>query len=437
MNLIDIIKSANANLLRNKLRSFLTILAIFVGSFAIISVNAIHTGVNDFIDKQVESIGGDGYIELAPTATYDELKSMLGGSEVTEYNASENSGDATVITDEDLEKIRAIDGIIKVDRYYNASAEYITSGNTDKKYNVTINLMPGGNVKADLSAGRQVSANASAPEVIISEDYVEKLGFSSPAAAVDQAITFGVKQPLKCYTVPNPDGCIATYDATIVGVQAPSVLSMGGGVRINQFGSDAIYELESEGVADDVKNRTALATGEVDPAKLDSVKSALKKLGFTAITIDDEVGMIRTFLDAILIVFTIFGAIALIAAAIGIINTLLMSVQERTREIGLEKALGLSRGKIFLSFSVEAIMLGFWGSALGTAVSMLAGTLANNYFHQPGGFLESFPTFDLVKFTPESVAIIILIVMFIAFLAGTMPARKASKKDPIEALRYE
>ncbi|MBR3135043.1 FtsX-like permease family protein, partial [Candidatus Saccharibacteria bacterium] len=293
-----------------------------------------------------------------------------------------------------------------------------------------------GGVKADLSAGRQIDSNGGDYEILISEEYASKLGFKSPEDAINQIVTFGVKQPIKCYTVANPDDCIATLDAKIVGVQAPSILSIGG-IRINQAANDAIYNLESEGIAEDIKNRTAMATGEINPEKIDSIRKDLKKLGYTAITIDDEIGMIRTFFDVILIVFTIFGAIALIAAAIGIINTLLMSVQERTREIGLEKALGLSKGKIFLSFSIEAIMLGFWGSALGTAISMLLGFVANTVFHQPGGFLEKLPTFDLVKFTPESVAILILVVMFIAFLAGTMPARKASKKDPIEALRYE
>lgn len=436
MKFIDILKSANANLLRNKMRSCLTILAIFVGCFAIISVNAIHTGVNDFIDQQVESIGGDNYIEIASTAAYDQLASMMGAGEITEYDANESSGDSTSITNEDLAKIRQVDGIITMNPYYQASVDYVTSKETDKKYNATVNLMPGGGVKADLSAGRQIDSNSSNYEVLISEDYAKKLGFNTPQDAVNQTITFGVKQPIKCYTVSNPDDCIATLDAQIVGVQAPSILSIGG-IRINQAANDAIYNLYSEGVAEDVKNRTAMATGEIDPAKIDSIRKDLKKLGYTAITIDDEVGMIRTFFDVILIVFTIFGAIALIAAAIGIINTLLMSVQERTREIGLEKALGLSKGKIFLSFSIEAIMLGFWGSALGTAVSMALGFLANDAFHQPGGFLEEFPTFDLVKFTPESVAVLILIVMFIAFLAGTLPARKAARKDPIEALRYE
>ena len=76
-------------------------------------------------------------------------------------------------------------------------------------------------------------------------------------------------------------------------------------------------------------------------------------------------------------------------------------------------------------------------SALGTAVSMALGYLINSLAHNPGGFLETLPTFTLVEFTPLSVASIILIVMFIAFLAGTLPAYKASKKNPIDALRYE
>ncbi|MBR3323419.1 ABC transporter permease [Candidatus Saccharibacteria bacterium] len=436
MKFTDILKSANVNLFRNKMRSFLTILAIFVGSFAIISVNAIHTGVNDFIDQQVESIGGDNYIEIAPTAAYDQLASMMGTGEITKYNANKSSSDATIISEEDLSKIRKIDGVISMNPYYQASVDYITTSHTDKKYNAVISLMPGGGVKADLSAGNQINSNSSDYEILISEDYAKKLGFDTPSDAVNQTATFGVKQSIKCYTVANPDDCIATLDAKIVGVQAPSILSIGG-IRVNQAANDAIYNLASEGIAPDIKNRTPMATGEIDSTKLNEIRADLKKLGFTAITIDDEVGMIRTFFNVILIVFTIFGAIALIAAAIGIINTLLMSVQERTREIGLEKALGLSKGKIFLSFSIEAIMLGFWGSALGTAVAMILGFIANNIFHQSGGFLEKFPTFNLVKFTPESVAALILIVMFIAFIAGTMPARKAAKKDPIEALRYE
>ena len=145
--------------------------------------------------------------------------------------------------------------------------------------------------------------------------------------------------------------------------------------------------------------------------------------------------MFRTFFDAILVVFNIFGGIALIAASIGIINTLFMSVQERTREIGLDKALGMSNAKVFLSFSCEAILLGFWGSAFGILVSIIVGNVVSNIATET--FLKDFPTFRLTIFEPLTMISIALIIMFIAFLAGTLPARKASKKDPIDALRYE
>ena len=436
MKIVDIIKTANHNLWRNKLRSFLTILAIFVGSFTIILNAAINAGVNDFIDKQIESIGGDGYIEITPSVMYDQIESMMSaGSEVTEYNPNQGSLETATISAEDLEKIRAIDGITHVSPFYRASAEYITSEHTAKKYNLNIAITADDSLTSDMLTGHQVDAHSSEREIMLTEDYLEPLGFQSAEEAVDSTVILGVKQAAKCYAAKNPNDCLTMVTAKVTGVQAPGIL--GGSVRVNIALNDALYDAAMEGVSDSVKNQTTFAVGHADPAKIDSVKAALKDIGFTAITVSDTAGMIHTFFDVVLVVFNIFGIIALIAAAIGIINTLFMSVQERTREIGLDKALGLSNGKIFLSFSIEAVLLGFWGSVFGTAVSMAIGYGANTFFHQPGQFLETFPTFELVKFTPETVIPIIALIMFIAFLAGTAPARQAAKKDPIEALRYE
>ncbi len=114
-----------------------------------------------------------------------------------------------------------------------------------------------------------------------------------------------------------------------------------------------------------------------------------------------------------------------------------MSVQERTREIGLMKAMGLSSPKVFLSFSLEAIMLGLYGSIIGIALSMIAGYAGNAFAHSGDSFLVDFPTFNLVEFSPINLIVITLIICFIAFLAGTLPALRAAKKDPIESLRYE
>lgn len=435
MKFLDLLKAANSNLWKSKLRSVLTILAIFIGSFTIILNSAINAGVNSFIDKQVASIGGDGYIEIAPTVMYEQLAGLMGGDGIAEYDPAKHAGDATSITKADLEKIRAIPGVKSVELYFVGEAEYITSSHTDKKYSLLLTAMPNNNITVDMAEGRQVDANSDAYEIMLTEEYAEALGFRSSAEAVGQTITLGVKQPLKCYTVADPSDCISTIDIKIVGIQAPSIMSTAGAVRVNPAANRAVYDLYNTDVPDNIKDMTPMATAEIDPAKVEQIKSELEKIGFTAITIDDEIGIIRTFFDAILIMFNIFGSIALLAAAIGIINTLFMSVQERTREIGLMKALGMSNAKIFLEFSLEAILLGLWGSVFGIAVSMALGYLGDYIAHQT--FLVDFPTFQLVEFQPLNMLAIVGVVMLIAFLAGTLPARQAARKDPIEALRYE
>ena len=140
-------------------------------------------------------------------------------------------------------------------------------------------------------------------------------------------------------------------------------------------------------------------------------------------------------MGAIIAVLNFFAIIALVAASFGIVNTLLMAVQERTKEIGLMKAMGLGGGKIFLLFSIEAILLGFWGSLLGSLAGIGVGMIANSYASST--FLKDLPGFSLTSFSVLSVAAIMLIIMAIAFIAGTLPARRASRKNPIDALRYE
>jgi putative ABC transport system permease protein len=120
---------------------------------------------------------------------------------------------------------------------------------------------------------------------------------------------------------------------------------------------------------------------------------------------------------------------------LGIVNTLLMSVQERTREIGLMKAMGMSGGKIYALFSTEAVFIGFLGSAMGALVAIGVGSAISNVLSET--LLSDLQGLDVLKFAPASVAGIVLVVMLIAFLAGTLPARRASKQNPIDALRYE
>lgn len=433
MRLFDLIRTANHNLFRNKLRTFLTILAIFVGSLTIILNAAINTGVNDFIDEQTQSLGGEDYLMITASGTMNSMMSGsamgMGGTKPVEYQAG---GTIQTLDQDDIAEIKQLDGIIadSVQENRLVSVEYITSKKSDNKYQIQIGRMIPGKFTIATTAGRLPERDAKNYEITLQSGYPEVLGFKSDEAALGQKVTLITEDPMTKE--------LKKFEATVVGVIAPGVVAIDASLVSDNL-ETAIYKENTKYFSDEQKSSVYALQAQFDNSKYsaDEIKDVLEKAGYTGITVEDMMGMIRSFFDVIMIVFMVFGAIALVAAAIGIINTLYMSVEERTREIGLDKALGMSSFKIFLSFAVEAILLGFWGSVLGVAASVGIGYLANYYTHAPGGFLEVFPTFELMKFTPENILPIVGIIMFIAFLAGTMPARKAAKKNPIDALRYE
>lgn len=429
MKLGDIIRTANQNLLRNKLRTFLTILAIFVGSFTIILNAAINTGVNSFIDEQTASLGGEDYIMIMSEGSASAMSSMMQSNEPLEYNPDQT---ITAMDSEQLEKLKEIDGIDAENLYIakQIPVEYITKDKNSKKYNVAVGAMPPGDFQIATTVGRLPNRETEKYEITLQAGYPQVLGFSSDEEAVGETVTLVVLDPI----TKKP----AEYKAKVVGVQSQGVVAVNGAV-VSPALEDAMYADLTANYPPEQKEMVYSVQTRFDDQKYSEqeIKDKLNENGFVGLTISDMMGMIRTFFDVIMVVFMIFGGIALLAAAIGIINTLFMSVEERTREIGLDKALGLSSGKIFLIFSIEAISLGFWGSLFGVAMAMVLGYVADNLVHMPGAFLEAFPTFHLVKFTPWNILPIILIVVIIAFVAGTLPAWKAAHKNPIEALRYE
>jgi putative ABC transport system permease protein len=172
-----------------------------------------------------------------------------------------------------------------------------------------------------------------------------------------------------------------------------------------------------------------------DETKVAAAKKALSERGFEGDTIADV--QKRTY-DAIGIFKTgmnLFALVALLAASFGIINTLVIAVLERTKEIGLQKALGMGRGKIFAIFSLESVLIGFWGALLGTVAGIAVGLIANKVLIT--AYAGSFEGFTLFVFTLPSIAIVMTLVCSIAFVAGVMPAIRASRLNPIESLRYE
>jgi putative ABC transport system permease protein len=172
-----------------------------------------------------------------------------------------------------------------------------------------------------------------------------------------------------------------------------------------------------------------------DEAKIAAVKRSLDAKGFEADTIADTQKRTYDAIGIFKIGMSLFALIALLAASFGIINTLVIAVLERTKEIGLQKALGMSRGKIFAIFSLESVLIGFWGALLGTIGGIAVGLIANKVLI--AAYADSFEGFNLFAFTFPSILSVFGLVTAVAFFAGVMPAIRASRLNPIESLRYE
>ena len=228
------------------------------------------------------------------------------------------------------------------------------------------------------------------------------------------------------------------FTQKITGVTAKSLIQSAM-ITVSRPSYDGFYAFQSKSTPKEVKDSSfvvlAQVNGEVSKEKLDQIKKDAEKAGYSASTAKDQVETIMNVVNGITGSLIVFGAIALLAASFGIINTLYMSVRERTREIGLMKAMGLSNGKIFQLFSIEAILIGVLGSILGILLAQGAGNTLNHVATE--SFLKGMDGFTLTKFTLQNNTIITITIAIVAFLAGALPSRSASKKDPIEALRYE
>lgn len=434
MRLTDIIKRANHNLWRNRSRTILTTLAITVGSLTIMLTVGINAGVNGYIDKQVESTGGNDIIEVMPKGIADRMSSMmtLGATEVQEYRSNQGQSQQVSLTDRDLAGIKRLEGVKLAKLSDLLYPSYITRDRGEaKKYKLTVGPLAASSIKLDLAAGRSVRIDGSEAEAILPDRYLEPLGFSSAKQAIGQMVRVGVPHRL--------GGQIDEVKIRIVGVQNQSIVGFGR-VFLNDAAGRLIRSVYLTGMPEALRSQHGLIIIQVKPGyeskeKLAQIKQELTNMGYSSISEDDYISSIKLFFNAITVILTIFGVIALITASIGIVNTLLMSVQERTREIGLMKAMGLSSGRIFALFSLEAVSLGFWGGMLAAGLAVVIKQTVNPWAGR--NFLSGLPGFNLIELNPLYVGAIVVIVMVVAFLAGTLPAKRATKQDPIQALRYE
>ncbi|MBC7518989.1 MAG: ABC transporter permease [Microbacteriaceae bacterium] len=429
MKSLDVISTAIGNTFRSKLRTTLTVIAIFIGAFTLTITSGIGTGVNGYIDTTVAAIGAKDVLTVTKTANAPTTGPTKYDPNTISAGARARPGSTIeAMNSADIATIRAVSGVLSVQPILGVRPSYI-EGTAGTKYSITSNGA-GTGVKLQLQDGAQPSITSTGYEVALPVSYVKALGLKTDAAAIGSTVRIGITDSAQNMNV---------VEATVVGVATTSLGGAGDSVTTNPALTQKLYDVQSTGLAGVAKDRFAQATVTFNAAATDKeisqLKDRLAKDGFTAVTVADQIGTFKTVIDVIVLILNAFAVIALVAAGFGIVNTLLMSVQERTREIGLMKAMGMGSGKIFGLFSFEAIFIGFLGSALGAAIGIAVGSGISAALSRT--VFSALPGLTLISFNAGSIAGIIAIVMAIAFVAGSLPATRAARQDPIESLRYE
>jgi putative ABC transport system permease protein len=190
-------------------------------------------------------------------------------------------------------------------------------------------------------------------------------------------------------------------------------------------------------IADEAKPAyTALAVRMQNPKDVAAAEAAIKKMGFNAFSLLDATKGLRLVFTVFDLFLGLFGSLALTVASLGIINTLVMAILERRREIGVLKALGATDGDVKSLFFAEAGAMGFFGGLCGVALGWFIGQAltwgTGLYLRQ-----QDLPSVK-ISYVPWWLALsAIAFATVVSLLAGLYPASRAAKLNPVDALRYE
>ncbi len=407
---------SGSNLKKRKLRSFLTIGGMAIGIALIVYLISIGFGLQRMIVNQIANV---------------EQLSVL--------DVSKGESTLLALNDDVINEFNNIDSVDKVSPSLSLSGQvnYNESQTDAAIYGIAPDFLSLEGIK--VSYGEPL-VDDKAPQIIITDTALNLIGLGDPKAAIGEKLKLTVLVPTKIEGTEEEELVSKDVEVTIVGaLRDEDELSIAY-VPINfliDLGFNPDYSQAKVKVGEKSDQEYSVAKIKVeDESKLPEVRAAIEQMGYQVDSVADTVGQI----DQIFVVFEVivsgFGAIAMFVAAIGSLNTLTVSLLERTREIGLMKTLGATSRDILTLFLVEAVVIGMTGGLVGIVLGWAAGEgtsyLINYLANKLGG-----DNVDIFYTPFIFILLIIGVILFISILTGLYPARRAGKINALDALRYE
>jgi putative ABC transport system permease protein len=465
----DLAELALRNLRESLLRNSLTTIGISVGVASLVAMLSLGIGLQQLASRRLVKSG------LFDTVVVSSRRDLRGRDRDEERNAP-TPGESRVLDEPARQEIEHLPNVLEA----YPDIRFITELRYEDRPHLTmISALPSSAKSNDAFEGMQgrfFSADT-APEVILQKTFAEELLGKTPARGVDETKVADLAKPLlgkelmmryaqRAATpaqLSSPGSAATNFDErnldgasysvvsreqklTIVGVADLDPESMRGPTRAKVFLPLKLAESLHVMQPTDLREISRAASNQPvyssisvrvkNPTQVQVIEDAIKKMGFSTFSLLDASQSLRTFFRVLDLFLLIFGSLALAVASIGIVNTLVMAILERRREIGIMKAIGASDGDVKKLFFAEAgamgIVGGIAGVALGWAIGRIINLGTNVYLRR-----ESLTPDNFWSVPWWLVAVAIGFSFLVSLISGLYPAGRAAKLDPVQALRYE